>query len=176
MEYNNENDIKFIGDSKYKKIYLNILKAASCYDKSELEPIKYDYSYNKNDIDLVKEKFDLAALKVESEFQTFVNALNWVSILLKSNKLIQRPMGNATTIISDVTSGKCATNCYGYAIVLNEILCALGYKCKYVFCYPVSFHFLDCHVVNLVFSNEQKNGYYLMRHRMSFLQMRIKMH
>ncbi len=149
MEYNNENDIKFIGDSKYKKIYLNILKAASCYDKSELEPIKYDYSYNQNDIDLVKEKFDLTALKVESEFQTFVNALNWVSSLLKSNKLIQRPMGNATTIISDVTSGKCATNCYGYAIVLNEILCALGYQCKYVFCYPVSFHFLDCHVVNL---------------------------
>lgn len=45
---------------------------------------------------------------------------------------------------------------YAHAVVLNDVLLALGYISKYVFCMPVDYHFVDNHVVNLFFSKQLK--------------------
>lgn len=148
-------DFSFISKQKYKSIYLNILKTAEKYDYSENELIEYDYSFDDNEITNLKVAYNIEALKDETEFKTFLNAINWVSYTLKSNKSPNAPLGDSVTIIKDVKAGKYAANCYTYAVVLNDVLCALGYRCKYVFCYPIDFHPLDCHVVNLVYSVER---------------------
>lgn len=74
--------------------------------------------------------------------------------MLFSRGDIVRPHGTSIDILEDVKNGKNSTSCYGYAVVLNDVLCALGYKCKYIFCKPIALHFIDCHVVNLVYSND----------------------
>lgn len=155
------NNFSFMSQQKYKKIYTLILKTAKTYDYSQNEIIQYDYSYDDDCIMKLKNTHNVELLRGETETKTFINAINWVSVNLKSNKKPKGPMGDSVSIINEIKNGRYAANCYTYAVVLNDVLCALGYKCKYIFCYPIDFHPIDCHVVNLVYSNE-KNKWILL--------------
>lgn len=139
----------------YKDTYINLLRTANRYENQDIDII-FDYSFNEYDIERFKRTYDLEALKEDTELKTFIKATNWVSKILKSDLEPNYPMVNAVDLINDVKNKKYAANCYSHAVVLNETFCALGYKCRYVFCLPVDFHITDCHVVNLVYSEEKK--------------------
>ena len=47
-------------------------------------------------------------------------------------------------------------NCRGLATVLNECYLSLGFKSRFVTCMPKDSVFSDCHVINMVFLDEQK--------------------
>ena len=149
------NEITNIVLRKNRNVYLSILKAAKKYDCSKREEFLFDYSYNVDEIELFKEIHKLNALIGKNENETIKNATNWVSLILKSKKEPKGPIGNSVQIIQDIKSGKYAGNCYTYAVVLNDVLISLGFKSKYIFCFPIDFHFSDCHVVNVVFSKER---------------------
>ncbi len=159
----NENYGKLINLSqhKYKQKYLAILKAGRQYDYSMKQTIVYDYSYDESSMMSLKTHYDIDALRDDIEIKTFFNATNWVSGILRSNGVPKGPTGSAIQIIKSVTEGKRAANCYAHAVVLNDVLCALGFICKYVFCYPIDLCPIDCHVVNLVYSME-KNKWILL--------------
>ena len=155
------NDFSFISQHRYRNVYLNILKTAEAYDYNQKKEVEFDYSFNHDQINILKEIFDIESLRDENEFETFLNATNWVSATLRSRKVPKGPSGSSVAIINDVKEDKYAANCYTHAVILNDVLCALGYKCKYVFCYPIDFHPIDCHVVNLVYS-VKKNKWILL--------------
>jgi hypothetical protein len=59
------------------------------------------------------------------------NAYNFINICKKENRTL---------------------NCRGLAIVLNEVYLSMGYKSRFVTCFPKDTTDNDCHVINMVFS------------------------
>ncbi|MEL6719454.1 MAG: transglutaminase domain-containing protein, partial [Bacteroidota bacterium] len=45
-------------------------------------------------------------------------------------------------------------NCRGLSIALNECYLAMGFKARYMTCMPKDSIFNDCHVINMVYSND----------------------
>ncbi len=148
-------ELSFMSQHRYKHIYLNILKTGQNYDYSNGRKIDFDYAFKNEEVSFLNSKYQLEDLKDKSEFNTLFNATNWVSSILKSNEKPRGPKGNSVSIIEDVRNGKYGANCYAHAVVLNDVLCALGFKCKYIFCMPIDIHPFDCHVVNLVYCKEK---------------------
>lgn len=73
------------GGMRYKVAYDNILKASSEGYKCQCRDIAYKYDVNSKYLDNIKKIYLLdgfAQIKSENDMQTFINATNWVSLLL----------------------------------------------------------------------------------------------
>lgn len=51
-----KNDEKYLGQYKYKNMYLEILRTGNTYDYTLNDSIDFDYSYNKDYIDNFQKK------------------------------------------------------------------------------------------------------------------------
>lgn len=153
---------KYIEDSgsmKYRIIYNKILK--SSYDGYEHQncDFHFDYSTDCEYMSEIKKLTDLSGfnkIKDKDEIRTFINATNWVSQSLMSNKTAKIEAVSSYELIRKVKEGAWAANCYAHAVVLNDVFHLLENKSRYVFCMPVDYHYSDNHVVNLVYSRKLK--------------------
>lgn len=146
-----------ISSMNYKIIYKRILQSSHNGYKRQDSTLNFDYSVDSGYMSEIKKLTELSGfdkIKNVDEIQTFINATNWVTQSLLSNKETKIEPVSSYELICKVKEGAWAANCYAHAVVLNDVFHLLGYKSRYIFCMPIDYHFTDNHVVNLVYSTK----------------------
>jgi hypothetical protein len=143
---------------KYQKSKLSILKTAAKYDntdKSYIPKFVYQSSDNPNLVAIRKElKLDSVAGS-GSEISKILNLMHWLHYLIPHDGMNDIPeVKNALSMIGVCKKEGRGLNCRGLAMVLNECYLSLGIKSRYITCLPKDTADPDCHVINMVYSND----------------------
>lgn len=138
------------------------LKYFSTYSNVNTEQIIFTYE-NQNSPNLVhlKEVLKLEDIRGEgNDNDVFRRVCNWVYNTLSAgtNETISQQCKkldwNTLTILQQVKDNGLFCDCGTFAIVLTEVLLALGYKARWVQCLPLDLRYSDSHCVTHVYSKD----------------------
>lgn len=152
--------IKAITQIKYKMPYLEKLKNAEKYNYSDnrfIPNFSYQSMENPNLIKIRKDlKLDSVA-GTGNEISKILNLLHWVHSIIRHDGNNNNPtLKNAIDLIKVCKTENRGVNCRMMATILNECYLSIGIKSRYVTCMPKETEFDDCHVINMVYSNDLK--------------------
>ena len=152
--------IKANTQNKYKIPYLEKLKNAEKYNLSDNRFIpKFEYQSMDNP-NLVRIRKDLKLDSIAgngNEVSKILNLLHWVHNIIRHDGSSNNPtLKNAIDLIKVCKTEKRGVNCRMMATILNECYLSMGIKSRYVTCMPKETEFDDCHVINMVYSNDLK--------------------
>jgi hypothetical protein len=145
----------------YKQTYLQKLQNAEKYDYSDNRFIP-NFSYQSSDNpNLIKIRKDLKLDSIAgtgNEISKIINLMHWVhNIIRHDGSAPTNPTSkNAIDIIKVCKTENRGVNCRMMATVLNECYLSMGIKSRFVTCMPKETIFEDCHVINMVYSNDLK--------------------
>jgi len=92
-----------------------------------------------------------------NEVSKILNVLHWVHATIRHDGSSNNPtLKNAIDLIKVCKTEKRGVNCRMMATILNECYLAMGIKSRYITCMPKETEFDDCHVINMVYSNDLK--------------------
>ena len=153
----NEKDTAYT-QIKYEPSYLDKLKIAKDYtSKKDVEVPTFTYQ-DATDPNLValRKGFNLDSIAgTGNEVSQILNLMHWIHDLIPHDGNKNNPtVKNAMSLISICKSEERGLNCRGLATVLNECYLSMGFKSRFVTCMPKEKDFQDCHVINMVFSND----------------------
>jgi hypothetical protein len=145
---------------KYKMPYLEKLKIAHKYDFSDNRFIpKFEYQSMDNP-NLVRIRKDLNLDSIAgngNEVSKILNLLHWVHNIIRHDGSSNNPtLKNAIDLIKVCKTENRGVNCRMMATILNECYLSMGIKSRYITCMPKETKFDDCHVINMVYSNDLK--------------------
>lgn len=145
---------------KYKMPYLEKLKIANKYDFSDNRFIpKFEYQSMDNP-NLVRIRKDLNLDSIAgngNEVSKILNLLHWVHNIIRHDGSSNNPtLKNAIDLIKVCKTENRGVNCRMMATILNECYLSMGIKSRYITCMPKETKFDDCHVINMVYSNDLK--------------------
>jgi hypothetical protein len=145
---------------KYKMPYLEKLKKAEKYNYSDnrfIPNFSYQSMENPNLIKIRKDlKLDSVA-GTGNEISKILNLLHWVHNIIRHDGSSNNPtLKNAIDLIKVCKTENRGVNCRMMATILNECYLSMGIKSRYVTCMPKETEFDDCHVINMVYSNDLK--------------------
>jgi transglutaminase-like putative cysteine protease len=145
---------------KYKMPYLEKLKKAEKYNLSDnrfIPKFEYQSMDNPNLVRIRKElKLDSIAGK-GNEVSKILNVLHWVHNIVRHDGSSNNPtLKNAIDLIKVCKTENRGLNCRMMATILNECYLSMGIKSRYVTCMPKETKFDECHVINMVYSNDLK--------------------
>ncbi|WP_329804802.1 transglutaminase domain-containing protein [Flavobacterium facile] len=145
---------------KYKMPYLEKLKKAEKYNTSDnrfIPKFEYQSMDNPNLVRIRKElKLDSIAGK-GNEVSKILNVLHWVHNSIRHDGSSNNPtLKNAIDLIKVCKTENRGLNCRMMATILNECYLSMGIKSRYVTCMPKETKFDECHVINMVYSNDLK--------------------
>lgn len=145
--------------------YLAILKKGKKYNlKDERLFPKFTYQ-SKEDSNLVKlrTRYNLDSIAGKgNEISQLLNLLHWMHNTVPHDGQNGLPdTRNAYSMLEVCKKENRGLNCRGLAIALNECYLSMGFKSRYVTCMPKDSTFEDCHVINMVFSNDLNKWIYL---------------
>ena len=145
---------------KYKMPYLEKLKKAEKYKLSDNRFIpKFEYQSMDNP-NLVRIRKDLKLDSIAgngNEVSKILNLLHWVHNIIRHDGSSNNPtLKNAIDLIKVCKTEKRGVNCRMMATILNECYLSMGIKSRYITCMPKETEFDDCHVINMVYSNDLK--------------------
>jgi hypothetical protein len=143
-----------------KTHYLSILKKGNKYnfkDQGEIPKFSYQSQENENLVNLRKE-YNLDSIAGNgNEVSKILNLMYWVHKLIRHDGSSENPeVKNAFNIISVCKNENRGVNCRMMATVLNECYLAIGIKSRQITCMPNEENFDDCHVINMVWSEDLK--------------------
>ena len=145
---------------KYQPSRLDILKSAEKYNYSDNRFIpKFEYQSAENpNLKKIRQDLKLDSIAGKgSELSQIFNLLHWVHNLVKHDGSSNNPtLKNAIELINVCKVENRGVNCRMLATILNECYLSLGIKSRYITCMPKETNFDDCHVINMVYSNELK--------------------
>lgn len=140
--------------------YIDILKRAEKYNANDKRTVPAFTYQDMNDANLVKLRKDFKLDSIAgkgSEVSQMINLMSWVHNTIRHDGSSNNPNSkNAKDIITVCKTEKRGVNCRMMATVLNECYLAMGFKSRYITCMPKELKFDDCHVINMVYSNELK--------------------
>ena len=142
----------------YQPSKLDMLKAAGAYNYSDPRFVP-EFSYQPQDNpDLVRIRKDLKLDSIAgdgNQLAKIFNLMHWVHNTVKHDGNSNNPARkNALDLISVCKTEHRGVNCRMLATILNECYLAMGIKSRFITCMPKETQFDDCHVINMVFSNE----------------------
>lgn len=145
---------------KYKLSYLDKLKNAEKYNYSDNRFIpKFEYQSTDNP-NLIKIRKDLKLDSIAgtgNEISKILNLLHWVHNIIRHDGNSNNPtLKNAIDLIKVCKTENRGVNCRMMATILNECYLSIGIKSRYITCMPKETEFDDCHVINMVYSNDLK--------------------
>ncbi|MBW4362771.1 transglutaminase-like domain-containing protein [Flavobacterium taihuense] len=145
---------------KYKLPYLDKLKNAEKYNYSDNRFIpKFEYQSIDNP-NLIKIRKDLKLDSIAgtgNEISKILNLLHWVHNIIRHDGSSNNPiLKNAIDLIKVCKTENRGVNCRMMATILNECYLSIGIKSRYITCMPKETEFDDCHVINMVYSNDLK--------------------
>lgn len=164
--------ILYKGDSCYTHVhynqvpdYLDTLHKGKKYNLTEKRELpKFTYQdMNQPELVALRKKYNLDSIAGEAgEIQQMINLMHWVHNTIKHDGQHDNPqIKNADKMIQACKDTVRGLNCRGLAITLNECYLAMGFKSRYATCMPRELEFDDCHVINMVYSNELQKWIYL---------------
>jgi hypothetical protein len=104
----------------------------------------------------LKYKLDSIA-GTRDEFSKMVNLMKWVHRLVRHDGNSDNPANkSADQLIMICQRGIRGVNCRMMAMILNDAYLSMGFKSRYITCLPKNEMDHDCHVINMVYSNEYK--------------------
>ena len=142
----------------YAPTYLDILKGAYEYDtkdQSNIPEFTYQDSSNAN-LMALRAGFNLDSIAGGgNEVSKILNLMHWIHDLIPHDGAHENPVvKNAMSMINECKTGGRGLNCRGLATVLNECYLSLGIRSRFITCMPKDSIFNDCHVINMVYSND----------------------
>lgn len=152
--------IKAYTQIKYKIPYLKKLKNAEKYNYADnrlIPNFSYQSMENPNLVKIRKDfKLDSIA-GTGNETSKILNLLHWVHNIIRHDGSSNNPtLKNAIDLIKVCKTENRGVNCRMMATILNECYLSMGIKSRYITCMPKETEFDDCHVINMVFSNDLK--------------------
>jgi len=145
----------------YKQTYLQKLQDAEKFDYADNRFVP-NFSYQSMDNpNLIKIRKDLKLDSIAgtgNEISKIINLMHWVhNIIRHDGSAPTNPTSkNAIDIIKVCKTENRGVNCRMMATVLNECYLSMGIKSRFVTCMPKETVFEDCHVINMVYSNDLK--------------------
>lgn len=137
--------------------YLEKLKEYPLYDNEEANTYSFSYM-DRSDVNLqnLKATYNLDSIAGSGdELSKITNLMFWVNKNLIHDGSSQNPFPpNANNIIETCKKQNRGVNCRMLATVLNEFYLSLGFKSRIVTCKPFKHQFTDCHVINIIYSNQ----------------------
>jgi len=143
---------------QYEQSYLDKLKKASKYNlKDERYIPKFTYQ-PETDENLVKlrNEYNLDSVAGQgNEVSKIINLMYWVHDVVRHAGDSNNPESkNAIDLINTCKAENRGVNCRMMATILNECYLAIGIKSRFVTCMPKETKFDDCHVINMVYSEQ----------------------
>lgn len=143
---------------KYEPTKLDILRGAVEYNFEDNSPVpQFTYQDSSNThLRELRTGFNLDSIAGGgNEISRILNLMHWIHDLIPHDGNHENPaVKNAMSLINTCTEKDRGLNCRGLAIVLNECYLSLGIKSRFVTCMPKDSVFQDCHVINMVYSND----------------------
>ncbi|MBV8251812.1 MAG: transglutaminase domain-containing protein [Chitinophaga sp.] len=143
---------------KYQPSRLEMLKQGKAYNNNENKALPTFTYLSAEDPALKKIRQDLNLDSIAgkgNEVSQMINLMQWVHNVIRHDGNSNNPkLRNALDIISVCHSEKRGVNCRMMATVLNECYLAMGFKSRFITCMPKELQFDDCHVINIVYSEE----------------------
>jgi len=151
---------KALTQIKYIPSFLKTLKKANKYndlDKREIPKFTYQEQDNSNLV-LLRKGFNLDSIAgTGNEVSKILNVLHWIHNLVPHDGQNGNPeIKNAMNMITVCKQDDRGLNCRGLATVLNECYLSLGIKSRFITCLPKDSTDNECHVINMVYSNDLK--------------------
>ena len=144
----------------YQIPYLEKLKKAAKYNYSDKRFIpRFEYQSKENaNLVKIRKDFKLDSIAGEgNEVSQILNLLHWVHNIVRHDGGSDNPtLKNAIDLIKVCQAEKRGVNCRMMATILNECYLSMGFKSRYITCMPRETDFDDCHVINMVYSNDLK--------------------
>lgn len=139
---------------------LGILKKAAKYNYSDnrfIPEFTYQPMENPN-LMKIRKDFKLDSIAgTGSETSQILNLLHWVHKIIRHDGASSNPdLKNAIDLVKICKTENRGLNCRMMSTILNECYLAMGIKSRYITCMPKETDFDDCHVINMVYSNEFK--------------------
>lgn len=146
---------------KYAPSFLEILKGAKEFnllDNREIPEFTYQEKDNSNLVALRKGfKLDSVAGTGNNEVSKILNVLHWIHRIIPHDGNSENPqIKNAMSLLTVCKNDNRGLNCRGLATVLNECYLSLGIKSRFITCLPKDPNDTECHVINMVYSNDLK--------------------
>lgn len=145
--------------------HLGKLKKASKYNVKDLRTVPTFTYQDSSDSNLkaLRKKYNLDSIAGDAgEIHQMLNLMHWIHNLVEHDGQHGNPdVKNADHMIQACSDGSRGLNCRGLAISLNECFLAMGFKSRYITGMPKELEFDDCHVINMVYSNDLKKWIYL---------------
>ena len=137
---------------------LEILQGAEEYDYSDNRFIP-EFTYQSKDnpnLQRVRQELNLDSIAGKgSELSQIFNLLHWIHNLIRHDGSSDNPDSkNAIDLIKVCKDENRGVNCRMLAMILNECYLSMGIKSRYITCMPKETQFDDCHVINMVFSQD----------------------
>lgn len=143
---------------KYQPSRLDILKKAATYNYKDSRYVPTFTYQSKDNPNLVRirQEFKLDSVVGKgNEVSRILNLMHWVHNIVRHDGNSSNPtLKNAIDLIKVCRTEKRGVNCRMMATILNECYLSLGFKSRYVTCMPKETKFDDCHVINMVYSND----------------------
>jgi hypothetical protein len=152
--------VKAYTQIKYKKGFLETLKESDKYNFNEERKIpKFTYQDKDNpNLVALRKGFNLDSIAgTGNEVSKILNLLHWIHKLIPHDGNKNNPqVKNAMSLINTCKIDNRGLNCRGLSTVLNECYLSLGFKSRFVTCLPKDPNDTECHVINMVYSNDYK--------------------
>lgn len=143
---------------KYAPSYLDILRGAESYDNVYMPQIpKFTYQDSSvAELRILRKGLNLDSIAGGgNEVSRILNLMHWIHDLIPHDGNHENPVvKNAISMINQCKKEERGLNCRGLATVLNECYLAMGIRSRFVTCMPKDSVFSDCHVINMVFSEQ----------------------
>jgi hypothetical protein len=88
--------------------------------------------------------------------------MHWVHATVRHDGNSKNPkLRNAIDLINVCRTERRGVNCRMMATILNECYLSMGIKSRFITCLPRETEFDDCHVINMVYSNDLNKWIYI---------------
>lgn len=146
-----------INDSEALKL---LLKKYNVFTNEKIDLVDNDYLNLENQkyYSILRDEFKLPNIAGQgNEINKLFRIIRWVNKFVPLNKpVIKDPqLLDGYSILKKVIEGY-SLNCAGYSLLTNDLLLALGFKSKCIWCMSYYFDDNECHVVNQVYLNQLK--------------------
>ena len=150
---------------KYVPGFLDLLKSAKDYNYSDNRFIP-EFSYQSADdpnLKNLRKVFRLDSIAGNgNEISKMLNLMHWVNSTIQYDGSCQNPSNkNTIDLIKVCKAENRPLNCRMMATILNECCLSIGIKSRFITCMPKEINYNDCHVINMVYSNELERWVWL---------------
>ncbi len=135
---------------------LYFLKRYSEYEKCYSKNNRINFRYVNEELNELKKYLPTELyMHTDNEFKRMIKLMLWVhNFLIPSGAAVPIHPFNCLNILEKTKTEKITSNCWMFAIVLNEIFLSFGYKSKMIRCMPFDLRFKDCHCVVQAYVSE----------------------